>query len=208
MIEPGWVQLLGAAGFGALIGWFVYYINRYRKGDVQFSDLTTVISILGGAVVLSLFKPESDLFGAYGIGLFIGFFGYFLSLILLIRSSESFNADFLLDGRRRVLDGSGFYIPGDFVRPAFDPRYTLPAGVAQNLAPSPMQAPMLSALAPAAGAAEQLHQETQQAEASVDALRTARRDAQRTLEALARATENAAQGVATSLQPTTPEPGD
>ena len=34
---------LGAAGFGAIIGWYVYYINRYRKGDVQFSDLTTLV---------------------------------------------------------------------------------------------------------------------------------------------------------------------
>jgi hypothetical protein len=202
-----WVQLLGAAGFGALIGWFVYYINRYRKGDVQFSDLTTVIGILGGAVVLSLFRPQSDLFGAYGIGLFIGFFGYYLSLVLLIRSSDSFNSDFLLDGRRRILDGSGFYIPGDFVRPPMDLRYTIPAAATQNVAANPMQAPMMSALAPTAIAAEQLHEETRQAEASAEALRTASRDAQRTLEALAQATEKAAQGVASSLRPT-PEMGD
>src|SRR5829696_1948002 len=55
MIEPGWIGLVGAAGFGALIGWYVYYINRYRKSDVQFSDLTTVIGILGGAAMLNLF---------------------------------------------------------------------------------------------------------------------------------------------------------
>ena len=198
-----WIQILGAAGFGALIGWFVYYINRYRKGDVQFSDLTTVIGILGGAVVISLFKPESDLFGAYGIGLFIGFFGYYLSLIILIRSSDNFNADFLLDGRRRVIDGSGFYIPGDFVRPAAMPQL----GAAENVAVSPMQVPMLSAPASTAVAAQQLQDETRQAEVSAEALRTERREAQRTLEALARATEKAAQGVASSLQPT-PEPGD
>jgi hypothetical protein len=198
-----WIQILGAAGFGALIGWFVYYINRYRKGDVQFSDLTTVIGILGGAVVISLFKPESDLFGAYGIGLFIGFFGYYLSLIILIRSSDNFNADFLLDGRRRVIDGSGFYIPGDFVRPAAMPQL----GAAQNVAVNPMQVPMLSAPASTAVAAQQLQDETRQAEVSAEALRTERREAQRTLEALARATEKAAQGVASSLQPT-PEPGD
>jgi hypothetical protein len=202
-----WIQILGAAGFGALIGWFVYYINRYRKGDVQFSDLTTVIGILGGAVVISLFKPESDLFGAYGIGLFIGFFGYYLSLIILIRSSDNFNADFLLDGRRRVIDGSGFYIPGDFVRPAADLHYIPQLGAAQNVTVNPMQAPMLSAPAPEAVAAQQLQDETRQAEVSAEALRTERREAQRTLEALARATEKAAQGVASSLQPT-PEPGD
>src|SRR5262245_3033498 len=50
------LSVLGAVGFGALIGWFVYYINRYRKGDVQFSDLTTVIAIIGGGVVVNLFQ--------------------------------------------------------------------------------------------------------------------------------------------------------
>jgi hypothetical protein len=85
MIEPGWIGLVGAAAFGALIGWYVYYINRYRKSDVQFSDLTTVIGILGGAAVLNLFPSQTSLFGAYGIGLFVGFFGYFASLLLLIR---------------------------------------------------------------------------------------------------------------------------
>src|SRR4026207_323779 len=122
MIEPGWIELLGAAAFGALIGWGVYYLNRYRKSDVQFSDLTTVIGILGGAAVLKLFPSATPLFGAYGIGLFLGFFGYFLSLLLLIHSSDNFSADFLLDGRRRDLTGTGYYIPGDFVRPAMLPQ--------------------------------------------------------------------------------------
>ena len=78
------VQLWGAAGFGFVIGWFVYYINRYRKGDVQFSDITTLIGILGGGAIMALFKAETDLFGAYGIGLFVGFFGYFLFLTLWV----------------------------------------------------------------------------------------------------------------------------
>src|SRR5215204_76088 len=128
MRDSGWVELLGAAAFGALIGWYVYYINRYRKSDVQFSDLTTIIAIIGGAAVLNLFPSSTPLFGAYGIGLFIGFFGYFLSLLLLIRSSDNFNADFLLDGRRRELAGTGYYIPGDFVRPAFLLQSVFPGG--------------------------------------------------------------------------------
>src|SRR5215204_3580387 len=114
-----WIQILGAAGFGAIIGWFVYYINRYRKGDVQFSDLTTVIANIGGGVVIQLFDTPW-LFGAYGIGLFLGFFGYFVTMVLLIRVSPNFDADFLLDGRRRVVDGTGYYIPSDLVRPAMD----------------------------------------------------------------------------------------
>lgn len=104
------VQLLGAGGFGAIIGWYVYYINRYRKGDVQFSDLVTLIGILGGGSVLALFPARSDLFGAYGIGLFVGFFGYFLLLANWVRLSPNFTVEWFLDGRRRK-PGEGFEIP-------------------------------------------------------------------------------------------------
>jgi len=95
------IQIFGAMGFGAIIGWFVYYINRYRKGDVQWSDLTTLIGILGGGAILALFPEQTDLFGAYGIGLFIGFFGYFLFLMVWVRISQNFTVDWFLDGRRR-----------------------------------------------------------------------------------------------------------
>jgi hypothetical protein len=95
------IQLLGAGGFGTIIGWLVYFINRYRRGDVQFSDLTTVIGILGGGAVLALFPAQTDLFGAYGIGLFIGFFSYFLFLMLWVRISPNFTVDWFLDGRSK-----------------------------------------------------------------------------------------------------------
>lgn len=104
------IQLWGAFGFGLLIGWYVYYINRYRTGEVQFSDLVTVIGVIGGAAILALFKPESDLFGAYGVGLAVGFFLYFLVLIVLVTVSPNFNADWFLDGRRREPSGD-FKIP-------------------------------------------------------------------------------------------------
>lgn len=109
------VQLWGAAGFGFVIGWFVYYVNRYRKGDVQFSDLTTLIGILGGGAILALFEAQTDLFGAYGIGLFAGFFGYFLFLTLWVRISENFTVDWFLDGRRKKPTGD-FELPGE-IRP-------------------------------------------------------------------------------------------
>ena len=100
------VQLIGAGCFGALIGWYVYYINRYRKGDVQLSDLVTVIGVIGGSAVLALFPAGTDLFGAYGIGLAIGFFGYFIVLIFLVGISKNFDADWFLDGRRKMPDGT------------------------------------------------------------------------------------------------------
>lgn len=106
------VQLWGAAGFGFVIGWFVYYINRYRKGDVQFSDLTTLIGILGGGAILALFEAGTDLFGAYGIGLFAGFFTYFLFLVLWVRISPNFTVDWFLDGRRKKPSGD-FEIPAE-----------------------------------------------------------------------------------------------
>ncbi len=104
------IQLLGAGGFGAIIGWYVYYINRYRKGDVQLSDIVTLIGILGGGSVLTLFPERSDLFGAYGIGLAIGFFGYFIILYGFVAASPNFTVDWFLDGRRKD-PGQGWLIP-------------------------------------------------------------------------------------------------
>lgn len=95
------LQLVGAAGFGAVIGWYVYYVNRYRKGDVQLADIVTVIGAVGGGAVLALFPAKTALFGAYGIGLFGGFFGYLVVLLVLVRMSPSFGVDWFLDGRRR-----------------------------------------------------------------------------------------------------------
>ncbi|WP_225414585.1 hypothetical protein [Stigmatella hybrida] len=104
------LQLWGAGGFGVLIGWYVYYINRYRKADVQLGDLVTVIGVLGGGAILALFPAKTDLFGAYGVGLFIGFFSYFLVLIILVLISKNFTVDWFLDGRRKK-PAADFFIP-------------------------------------------------------------------------------------------------
>jgi hypothetical protein len=107
-VSFGW-QDAGAIGFGALIGWFVYYINRYRKSDVQLSDVVTLIGAIGGAAVLALFPQGTDLFGAYGVGLGIGFFGYFVVLVVLVTRSTNFTTDWFLDGRRKnPTDGWGY----------------------------------------------------------------------------------------------------
>ena len=106
------LQLLGSGGIGVIIGWHVYYINRYRKGDVQLSDLVTLLGILGGGAITALFPARTDLFGAYGIGLFCGFFIYFIVLIFLVGISKKFGSDWFLDGRRKNLEKDEF-IPGD-----------------------------------------------------------------------------------------------
>ncbi len=110
-----WLPLTGAFAFGLLVGWYVYYINRYRKGDVQWSDLVTLIGIIGGTAVLSLFPQGTALFGAYGLGLAVGFFTYFIVLQIMVRISKNFNVDWFLDGRRLVPGPDGkpvVYVPG------------------------------------------------------------------------------------------------
>ena len=104
------IQLIGAGTFGALIGWYIYYINRYRSAEIQLNDLMTLVGVLGSGAILALFPAATDLFGAYGIGLFIGFFGYFIIVAILVRGSENFDADWFLDGRRKKLP-EDYYIP-------------------------------------------------------------------------------------------------
>jgi hypothetical protein len=124
-----------------LIGWYVYYINRYRKSDVQLGDITTLIGVLGGGTATALFSPGGELFGAYGIRLFVGFFGYFVSLIYLVDRSANFDADWFLDGRRKH-PAEPYYIPGDAVvqhpmaiQPIVPPAPAAPSAPAHELAP-------------------------------------------------------------------------
>ena len=93
------IQKIGAGAFGAVVGWYVYYINRWRKDDVQLSDIVTLVGAIGGAAVLALFPEKSDLFGAYGIGLAVGFFLYFFILVILVNKAPGFSSAWFLDGR-------------------------------------------------------------------------------------------------------------
>lgn len=96
-------QRLGAGGFGFLIGWNLYFVNRYRSDKVSLGDVASLVGALGGTAVLALFPARSDLFGAYGTGLFLGYFGYFLVLAAMVWRSPNFNKDWFLDGRRKKL---------------------------------------------------------------------------------------------------------
>lgn len=106
-------------GFGLVIGWFLYFVNRYRTSEASFTDITTILGAVGGGAVTSLFgEGSAALFGAYGIGLAIGFFSYFVVLVVLVGLSKNFGADYFLDGRRRKPSDSET-IPGEVAQPRY-----------------------------------------------------------------------------------------
>ncbi len=101
VVEATSLQLAGAGCFGGLLGWMLFAINRQRKDEPTINDLVTILGAIGGTAVLALFPARTDLFGAYGIGLAVGFGLYFLILVLLVGISDNFNVDWFLDGRRK-----------------------------------------------------------------------------------------------------------
>ena len=97
------IQDVGALSFGIVIGWFAYYVNRYRSDKIAASDVAAFLGAIGGAAVLSLFPAHTAPFGYYGLGLGIGFFSYFLVLLILVIVSKDFTLAFFLDGRAPAL---------------------------------------------------------------------------------------------------------
>jgi serralysin len=129
------IEAWGAFAFGLIIGWFVYFINRYRKGDVSLTDITALIGAIGGGAVTALFPQSGLLFAAYGIGLAVGFFGYFLILIVLVSISDNFTSDWFLDGRRKK-PVDPFEIPGE-TRPTLAPMAPQPGTNGQFIGQNP-----------------------------------------------------------------------
>jgi len=129
-------KIAGALAFGLVLGWNVYFVNRYRRGDISFGDLATLLGVIGGAAVLSLFPNNTDLFGAYGVGLGVGFFTYFAVLMAMVRISPNFDSDWFLDGRRRnPADGYGY---GTDARPTLAPMAPDPTRLVQPPAAPPV----------------------------------------------------------------------
>ncbi len=125
------MAMSGAFAFGVVVGWFVYFTNRYRKGDASFADITTLLGVIGGGAVTALFgEGKTDLFGAYGIGLAVGFFAYFATLIVLVKRSKGvFAMTWFLDGRRKK-PGPEEEIPAD-TRPTVAPMDIRRSGMAR-----------------------------------------------------------------------------
>jgi hypothetical protein len=80
------LMLLGALAFGVVIGWIAYFILR-RAQTSAWSDLATIIGTLAGATILALFDPKGAMFGAYAIGLAVGFFAYYLAYQKIVGES-------------------------------------------------------------------------------------------------------------------------
>lgn len=110
VVEASTLQMVGAGCFGGLIGWLLYSFNRQRKEQPTLGDIVTILGAIGGSAVLALFPARSDLFGAYGIGLAIGFALYFLTLVIMVKSTDNFTIDWFLDGRRKK-PVDPFYVP-------------------------------------------------------------------------------------------------
>lgn len=69
------VNALGALAFGIVMGWITYRTLRNSKVN-GVPDIAAVIGAVGGAAVTVLFPLGTIAFGAYCIGLAIGFFSY------------------------------------------------------------------------------------------------------------------------------------
>lgn len=90
-----WGMGCGAFMLGAVLGWNLYFINRYRKRDnMGIGDLAAIVSALAGVVILAYFDNGLELTGWYGIGLAFGFFTYFLFLIRLSKLTKDSNYQF------------------------------------------------------------------------------------------------------------------
>jgi hypothetical protein len=75
---------VGALCFGLVVGWVTYRTIR-RTPTSGISDIAAVVGAVGGASITALFPAEEAVFGAYGIGLAIGF-GLYLVTALWVAS--------------------------------------------------------------------------------------------------------------------------
>lgn len=70
-------EAVGSFAFGFVVGWITYRTLRRKEGSAALSDISTVVGAVGGGAVTALFNSRY-MFGAYSIGLFVGFFLYLL----------------------------------------------------------------------------------------------------------------------------------
>ena len=81
------LQSVGAFAFGLVVGWVTYRTIR-RTANNGLSDISAVIGAVGGGVVTALFPAGSQAFGAYGLGLAVGFFAYLAVAMIVAGKTE------------------------------------------------------------------------------------------------------------------------
>jgi hypothetical protein len=78
VLEATALTKVGAGLFGLVVGWITYRTLRRKEGPALLSDLSSVIAAVGGTAVVAIPFDDPDVFGAYAIGLGVGFFAYLL----------------------------------------------------------------------------------------------------------------------------------
>ena len=97
------MTVAGALCFGVVMGWVTYRTLR-RVQSSGLTDLATVIGAVAGAAITAIWKPGTNAFGAYCIGLALGFFAY---LLFAVRKGSP---DWM-GGEPTVSSGGGGHIP-------------------------------------------------------------------------------------------------
>ena len=72
---------LGALCFGIVVGWITSRALR-RSTSNSLTDIATVIGSVAGAAITGIWQPNTNAFGYYCIGLFIGFYFYLVVAVL------------------------------------------------------------------------------------------------------------------------------
>jgi hypothetical protein len=78
----------GGSAFGLVVGWVTYRTLHRRTDAVKLGDIGVVVGAVGGAAITAIFDDKA-LFGAYSVGLAVGFFGYLARAERMFRDRTS-----------------------------------------------------------------------------------------------------------------------
>ena|SRR5918998_6834788 len=92
MTFPVVVNDVGALLFGVVIGWVTYRTLRRSGPGAAISDIASVIGAVVGTSVTGVFSEyikQPEAFGLYLIGLFVGFFGFYILSLFIVEDTAS-----------------------------------------------------------------------------------------------------------------------
>ena len=79
----------GAFGLGIVLGWNLYFINRYRnRTTIGLADFAVILTSITGAALVTFLDHSQRSLGYYGVGLSVGFLLYFLTLVVFSMCSK------------------------------------------------------------------------------------------------------------------------